>query len=73
MIFHRQMIPLPKGLRSLALPAIIRVMLPATDAAQVFQFASSPVHCGRVLAALPGVSTAVPGQSAFASASLSLR
>jgi len=44
-------------------------MSTACDAAQESQLASSVFSAGRVLAALPGVSTAVPGQSAIAAAS----
>jgi hypothetical protein len=54
-------------------PAIINSMSADCDAAPESQFSSYSVNPGRVLAALPGVSTAVSGEFAFAVASFSLR
>jgi hypothetical protein len=53
-----------RGLRHRLSPAIIRLMLTASDAAEESQFESA-----RVLAALLSVSAALSGESAFAVAS----
>jgi hypothetical protein len=45
------------------------VKLMAFNAAQPIQFASGQFQSARVLAALPGVSTALSGEFAFAAAS----
>jgi hypothetical protein len=53
-----------RGLRRTLSPAIIKLMLTVSDAAEESQF-----EFARVLAALFSVSAALPGESAFAVAS----
>jgi hypothetical protein len=71
--FSPSELPSPqRGFRHLHIPAIINEMSLDCDAAEEFQLASYSVNSGRVLAALPGLSTAVSGQFAIAAPSFSL-
>jgi hypothetical protein len=65
---------LPKGVTPRATASYNDlVMSTVNDAAQRTKFASSLFKSGRVLAALPGVSKALSGESPIAPASQSLR